>query len=136
MFRRSDYPGRRVSCRNMWRNYRLNFLELSSDPALRDLQIVVILQIEPQLRRGTKGLAQAKGRVGGNAYVLGCNALNARTRQVHLAGERAGRQLERNKKLLAENFSGMHGAQLPCHGLSLHGLSLHRQSLSGLPESI
>ena len=99
---------------------RFYFFDDLSDMPPCDLQIVVVLQIEPELRRRAEGLAQAKGRVGGDTDILGRNALDARARQVHLAGERASRQLERDKKLLAENFSGVHGGQLLCHGLSLY----------------
>jgi len=50
------------------------------------LQIVVVLLIGPALRRRAEGLAQATGGVSGNAHVLGYKSLNARSRQVHLAG--------------------------------------------------
>jgi hypothetical protein len=94
---------------------RLYFLDDLSDIAPRHLQVVVILQIKPKMRRRTERLAQAESRVRCDTHILRCDALNARSRNAHLASQRAGRQLERNEKLLTDNFTGMHGREFFGH---------------------
>ena len=81
--------------------------ELLADRPFRRFDIVTVLQIEPDLRRGAKRLAQAQGGVGGDAGRLGGNALHPRARHAHRLCQRAGREAERNKKFLAQHFAGM-----------------------------
>jgi hypothetical protein len=97
---------------------RLYFLDDLSDIAPCHLQIVVVLQIKPKMRRRTERLAQAESRVRCDTHILRCDALNARSRNAHLAGERASRQLERNKKFLTKNFTGVQGREFFGIGIS------------------
>jgi hypothetical protein len=78
--------------RRLARLNRLYFFDDLSDSS-RHLQIVVVLQIQPKVRCRAERLTQAQGGVGCDVHLLRCDPLNACSRNVHRAGERASRQL-------------------------------------------
>ena len=90
--------------------------ELLTNRTLRRLDVIAVLQIEPDLRRGAERLAQAQCGVGGDARGLGGDALDAGARYTHGLGQRARGEVERSKKLLAQNFAGMEGRKPLGHG--------------------
>jgi hypothetical protein len=81
--------------------------ELLADRLLRRFDVVTVLQVEPELRRGAERLAQAQGGIGRDADRLGGDALDPRARHTHRFRQRAGRQAERNEKFLTQDFAGM-----------------------------
>src|SRR5262245_13653876 len=86
-------------------------------PISRRLQVEVVLQIKPEVRRRAEGLAQTKGSVSGDAHVFRCNPVTRRRLNGHLAGDRASGQLEWNKKFFAKDFSSMYRRKLFGHSL-------------------
>lgn len=81
--------------------------KLLADRAFCRFDVVSVLQIEPELRRGAERLAQAQRGVGGNAAGLGGNALDPRARHAHRLGQCAGRQSERHEEFFAQDFAGV-----------------------------
>lgn len=102
-----------------------------ADRAFRRLDVVAVLQIEPELRRGAERLAQAQRGVGGDAAGLGGNALDPRAWHAHRLGQGAGRQIERHEEFLAQDFAGVERGELLgrlfTHG-SLYHFSMQRTS--------
>ena len=78
----------------------LDAVENLAEIALRDLNIVVGLQVQPKLRRCTKRLGEPKCGIGGNAGLLACNPLDSSPRQTADLGKSACRHLERKEELL------------------------------------
>ena len=108
--RRRDRRSRRCV-----RDNRRNFVEFPTDLALGDFDIVSVLEIHPELCRGTEHLAETQGGVGGDPSCFRRDAFEARTRQVTSLGERTGGQIEWQKKFFSQNFSGMHGSKFFRH---------------------
>ncbi len=94
----------------------LDAIEGSAEFALGDLYVIVVLQIEPQLRRGAERLAKAKRRIGGDASMFASNPLDPRAGQAAHLGERARRHLQRNEEFLCSTSPG-------CMGLSFLAMS-------------
>ena len=93
----------------------LDALECLAEIALRDLDIVISLQIEPKLRRRAERLGETQRGVGRNTGLLIGDPLNSRARQAADLGKSAGRHFERNEELFPQNLAGMHGFELPGH---------------------
>ena len=89
--------------------HRLDAIESLAQLALRNLDIGVILQIEPQLRRCAERLAEPKGRIGRNSGLLAGDPLDSRARQAASLGQGARREFERNKELLRRTSPGRMG---------------------------
>lgn len=113
------------------RVHGLDAIQYLAEIALRDLNIVVGLQIEPKLRRGTERLAEPQRGVGGYPGLFVGDPLDSRPRQAADPGKSARRHLERDEELLAQNLAGMHGLELPGHVVS----SSWRMIFSGKPLS-
>jgi hypothetical protein len=94
---------------------RLDLIELLADLALGDFHIVTVLEIQPELSGGAKGLSETQRGIGGDPGRFRRNALDARAGQVTRLGERASRQIKREKKFFSQNFAGMHGSKLFGH---------------------
>ena len=71
------------------------------------MQVVVVLQVEPERRRCSERLAQPRRAVGANSDTLLHDALDARARDTQPLGERACGQIERLQKLLAQDLAGI-----------------------------
>ena len=69
------------------------------------MQVVVVLQVEPERRRCSERLAQPQRAVGANSDTLLHDALDARARDTQPLGERACGQIERLQKLLAQDLT-------------------------------
>src|SRR5258707_12098209 len=61
--------------------YSLDTIENLAEIALRDLNIIVILQIEPKLCRCAERLGEPKRGIGGNAGLVRGEALASRARR-------------------------------------------------------
>ena len=96
-------------------NDRLDLVEFLADLALGNFHIVTVLEIHPELRGRTEGLAETQRGIGGDPGRFGRNALDTRAGQVTRLGKRASRQIKREKKFFSQNFSGMHGSKLFGH---------------------
>ena len=79
------------------------------------MQVVVVLEVEPELRCGAECLAQPQRGIGSDTGRPQRDALDARARDIHLPGQRASRQFEQHQELLAQNFSRMHGCEFLDH---------------------
>src|SRR5882724_6048175 len=99
--------------------YDLDTIENLAEIALRDLNIIVILQIEPKLRRCAERLGEPKRGIGGNSSLLAGDTFDPRARQAASLGKSTRRHLQRNQELLPQNLSGMHRLELL--GLELLG---------------
>jgi hypothetical protein len=110
--------------------YGLDAVENLAEIALRDLNIIVGLQIQPKLRRCAERLGEPKRGISRNAGLLAGDPLDSRPRQAADLGKSACRHFERNEKLLPQNLAGMHGLQLLGHRTVLlvvvHDLDLRR----------
>ena len=95
--------------------YGLDTIENLAEIALRDLKIMVILQIEPKLCRRAERLGEPKRGIGGNAGLFAGDAFDPRARQAASLGKSPRRHLQRNQELLPQNLSGMHGFELLGH---------------------
>src|SRR5450759_2738383 len=83
---------------------RLDLVELLADLALGDFHIITVLEIHPELCGGAEGLAETQRRIGGDPGRFRRDALDARAGQVTRLGERASRQIKREKKFFSKNF--------------------------------
>lgn len=90
--------------------------KLLADGAFGGFDVVAVLQIEPELRRGAERAAQAQSGVGGDAAGLSGDAFDPRARHAHRLGQRAGRQSERHEKFLAQDFAGVERGKFLGHG--------------------
>src|SRR5262249_45910822 len=61
--------------------YPLDPIENLAEVPLRNLNVIVVLQIQPKLCRRPKCLGQAKRSIGGDAGLFGGDSLNPRTGQ-------------------------------------------------------
>src|SRR5208337_1331109 len=95
--------------------YSLNAIENFADVALGYLNVIVVLQIEPKLRRCAERLGKPKRSIGGNAGPFAGDPLESRARQAASLGESARRQIQRNQELFSQNLTGMHGLELLGH---------------------
>jgi hypothetical protein len=93
----------------------LDTIENPAEIALRNLNVMVIPQIEPKLCRRAERLGEPKRSIGGNAGLLGGDALDPSARQAASLGQSTRRHLQRNQELLPQNLSGMHGLELLGH---------------------
>jgi hypothetical protein len=94
-------------------------VESLAEIALRHLNVVVGLQIEPKLRRRAERLGQSKRGIGRNTCLLAGDPLDSRPRQTADLCKSACRQFERNEKLFPQNLAGMHGLEFLRHFLPL-----------------
>src|SRR5713226_9218248 len=86
-----------------------------SEIALRDLNVIVVLQIEPKLCRGAECLGEPKRRIGGNAGPFAGDPFDPCARQAANLGKSARRHFQRNQELLPQNLTGMHGLEFLGH---------------------
>src|SRR5438132_7222291 len=89
--------------------YGLDAIENLAEAAFRDLNVIVVLQIEPKLWRCAERLSEPERRIGGNAALFAGDPLHSRARQAAGLGKSARRDFERNQEFLAQNLAGMHG---------------------------
>src|SRR5262249_1820530 len=61
--------------------YGFDAIQNLAEIALRDLNVIIVLQVEPKLRRCAERLGESKRRVGGNAGLLTGDPLDPRARQ-------------------------------------------------------
>jgi hypothetical protein len=104
-----------ASSRRMLDN-RYDLVDLLADLSRSDRQIVLVLQIKPELRTGVERLAEPKRGIGRDAGRLRDDAFDARARDTGRLGQRAGRKVERHEELFAKNFAGMQGRERLGHG--------------------
>src|ERR1700680_211528 len=95
--------------------YSLDTIENLAEIALRDLNIIVILQIEPKLCRCAERLGEPKRSIGSNAGPFAGDPLDPCARQAAGLGKSARRHFQRNQELLPQNLTGMHGLELLGH---------------------
>src|SRR6516164_5004610 len=93
----------------------LDAVENLAEIALRDLNVIVVLQIEPKQRRRAERLGEPKRCIGGNAGLFVGDPLDSRSRQAAGLGKCACRHFERNQELLPQNLTGMHGLEFFGH---------------------
>ena len=115
--------------------YGLDTIENLTQITLRDLNIMVDLQIEPKLGRCAQRLAESKRSIGCNARLLAGDPLNSRSRQAADLGKSARGHFERNKELLPQNLPRMHGLELFGHLASSSSGSARSQPLPVLLSS-
>ena len=90
-------------------------IENLAEIALRDLNVIVVLQIEPKLCRCAERLGEPKRSIGGNAGLFAGDPLDPCARQAAGLGKSARRHFQRNQELLPQNLTGMHGLELLGH---------------------
>src|SRR6266851_5194411 len=69
--------------------YGLDAIENLAEIALRDLNVIVVLQIEPKLCRGAECLGEPKRSIGGNAGLFAGDPLDPCARQAAGLGKSA-----------------------------------------------
>src|SRR5260221_14134917 len=74
--------------------YSLDTIENLAEIAPRDLNIIVVLQIEPKLCRCTERLGEPKRGIGSNAGLFAVDAFDPRARQAASLGKRPRRHLQ------------------------------------------
>src|SRR5581483_6715231 len=74
---------------------RLDAVDDLAEIAPRDLNVIVVLQVEPKLRRRAERLGKPKRGVGGDAGLFAGDPLDPRARQAASLGEGACRYLQR-----------------------------------------
>src|ERR1700674_4730379 len=116
--------------------YGLDAIENLAEIAFRDLNVIVVLQIEPKLCRCAERLGEPKRSIGGNAGLFAGDPPARWGRKAAGLGKSARRHFQRNQELLPQNLTGMHGLELlgHCRVLSSSGSPQSRPPL-GLPAS-
>src|SRR5258708_3216002 len=95
--------------------YGLDAIEHLAEITLCDLNVIVVLQIEPKLWRCAESLGESKRGIGGNAGLFAGDPLDPSARQAARLGKSARRHLQRNQELLPQNLTGMHRLELLGH---------------------
>src|SRR5262245_707201 len=95
--------------------YGLDAIKNLAEIALRDLNVIVVLQIEPKLCRCAERLGEPKRGIRRDAGLFAGDPFDSCPRQAADLGKRARRHLERNEELLPQNLTGMHGLELLGH---------------------
>src|SRR5205814_8946324 len=83
--------------------YRLDAIQKLAEVAFRDLNVEIVLQIEPKLCRRAERLGESKGSIGAYARLFARDPLNSRARQAANFRKRARRHLERKQEFLAQH---------------------------------
>src|ERR1700730_2253054 len=78
-----------------------NFAEI----ALRDLNVKIVLQIEPKLCGCAERLGEPKRSIGGNAGLFAGDPLDPCARQAAGLGKSARRHFQRNQELLPQSLT-------------------------------
>src|SRR5689334_11382973 len=81
--------------------YGLDAIENLTEVALRDLHVIIVLQVEPKLCGCPQRLGEPKRSIGGNAGLFAGDPLDPCARQAAGLGESTRRHLQRNQELLA-----------------------------------
>jgi hypothetical protein len=88
------------------------FRDLGAHLLFRDSQVIARLQVQLELRRGSKVPGQSQGRVGRNGTPFPHDLVDARRRHLELQRQRMGAHPQRPEKLLPQNFARMNGTHL------------------------
>ena len=110
----------------------LDAIENLAEIAFRDLNVIVVLKIEPKLRRRAERLGEPQRRIGSNAGLFAGDPLDPSARQAAGLGKSPRRHFQRNQELLPQNLTGMHGLELlghlscPLLVVVVHDLDLRR----------
>src|SRR5258708_5006583 len=115
--------------------YGLDAIEHLAEIALRNLNVIVVLQIEPKVCRCAECLGEPKRSIGGNAGLFAGDPLDPCARQAAGLGKSAPRHFQRNEELLPQNLTGMHGLELLGHVASSSSGSPRSRRAPGLPSS-
>src|SRR6202521_2554716 len=95
--------------------YGLDAIEKLAEIALRDLNVIVVLQIEPKLCRRAERFGEPKRGIGANAGLFAGDPLDPCARQAAGLGKSARGHFQRNQEFLPQNLTGMHGLELLGH---------------------
>src|ERR1700686_5555071 len=80
--------------------YGLDSIEKLAEIALRDLNIIIVLQIEPKLCRRAERLGEPQRSIGGNAGLSARDPLDPCARQAAGLSKSARGYFQRNQELL------------------------------------
>src|SRR5258708_33111319 len=93
----------------------LDAIKNLAEIALCDLNVIVVLQIEPKLCGCAERLGEPKRRIGADASLFAGDPLDPSARQAAGLGKSARRHLQRNQELLPQNLAGMHRLEVLGH---------------------
>src|SRR5713101_9153002 len=99
---------------------RRNFLDRLSEFLLRVMQIVPLLQIEPEIRTISAQLPEPQCHGRGDRLLFRENIIKRLTRHAEQLGDLRLGPIKRRQNLLAKKFAGMHGWQAALRELSGH----------------
>src|SRR6266481_8867471 len=100
-----------------------NFLDRLSEFLLRLVQIVSLLQIEPEIRTISAQLPEPQGHGRGDRLLFRENIIKRLTRHAEQFGDLRLGPIKRRQNLLAKKFAGMHRRQASLRELPGHELS-------------
>src|ERR1700737_2733236 len=110
---------------------RWNVLELLPKLQFRLMQVVALLQTEPEIGTVAAQLTKPQRHAGGDRLLFLPHIVKRLTRNAEQLGDLRLGPIERRQNLLAKEFSGMHRRQAALWELSGHGPILS----GGLPST-
>ena len=90
-------------------------LKRLADSPVRDFQIVLRLQIEPELRRGAEVPRQPQGHLSRYGTSSADDFVNGRRRHAELLREPVSTQLQRLHEIVEQDIARMYGAKSSRH---------------------
>src|SRR5262249_57119284 len=94
--------------------YGLDAIENLAEIALRDLHVIVVLQVEPKLCGCPERLGEPKRSIGGNAGLFSGDPLDPSARRAPGLGKSARPHPQREEGLLPQNLPRMPWLELLC----------------------